>query len=268
MSCPHQPNRMRHDAAPSETTLPEVAIRKADRLSVTACCEAPRARLAFEVRKRVDPHSEHVRRQRPFQPRDRLADSPPENEHDFRHSARRRRAARMTEAERPARVAVVYYSATGNVHALARAVSEGAAREGAEVRLRHVAELNQEMLISVKQYWGRHRSEIEDQPEAAARGHRLGRRHRLRNTHPLWQRRRAAEAVPRPHWRALAAGKADRQGRHGVHVLADRARRARIDDPRPQQHAVPLGGDRAPARVHGARSLQRGRKPVRHVLHE
>ena len=31
---------------------------------------------------------------------------------------------------------------------------------------RHVAELNQEMLISVNQYWGRHRSEIEDQPEA------------------------------------------------------------------------------------------------------
>jgi hypothetical protein len=57
---------------------PEVAIRKADRLSVTACCEAPRARLAFEVRKRVDPDSEHTRRQRPLQPRDRLADSPPE----------------------------------------------------------------------------------------------------------------------------------------------------------------------------------------------
>jgi starvation-inducible DNA-binding protein len=60
---------MRHDAAPSETTLPKVAIRKADRLSVTACCEAPRARLAFEVRKRVDPHSEHARRQRPFSSR-------------------------------------------------------------------------------------------------------------------------------------------------------------------------------------------------------
>jgi hypothetical protein len=40
---------------------PELAIRKADRLSVTACCEAPHARLAFEVRKRVDPHSEHAR---------------------------------------------------------------------------------------------------------------------------------------------------------------------------------------------------------------
>jgi NAD(P)H dehydrogenase (quinone) len=72
----------------------------------------------------------------------------------------------MIQATRPVRVAVVYYSATGNVHALARAVSEGAPREGAEVPLRHVAELNQEMLISVNQYWGRHRSEIEDQPEA------------------------------------------------------------------------------------------------------
>ena len=65
------------------------------------------------------------------------------------------------------RIAVIYYSATGNVHALARAVAEGAAAEGAEVRLRHVAELPQEMLISFRQHWGRHRSELEDQPEAA-----------------------------------------------------------------------------------------------------
>jgi hypothetical protein len=59
---------------------PDVAIRKADRLSVTACCEAPRAGLASEVRKRVDPHSEHTRRRRPFQPRDRLAGPPTGNE--------------------------------------------------------------------------------------------------------------------------------------------------------------------------------------------
>ena len=64
------------------------------------------------------------------------------------------------------RIAVIYYSATGNVHALARAVAEGAADEGAEVLLRRVAELQEEMLISFKQYWGRHRSELEDQPEA------------------------------------------------------------------------------------------------------
>jgi NAD(P)H dehydrogenase (quinone) len=76
------------------------------------------------------------------------------------------RVSTIELAERPARVAVIYYSARGNVHALARAVAVGAAREGAEVRLRHVAELNQEMLISAKQHWGLHRSEIEDQPDA------------------------------------------------------------------------------------------------------
>ena len=65
------------------------------------------------------------------------------------------------------RIAVIYYSATGNVHALARAVAEGAAGEGVEVRLRRVAELTPEMLISYKQHWGRHRSELEDQPDAA-----------------------------------------------------------------------------------------------------
>jgi NAD(P)H dehydrogenase (quinone) len=68
--------------------------------------------------------------------------------------------------DRPARVAVIYYSATGNVHAMARAVADGAAREGAEVRLRHVAELPEEMLISVSQHWGRHRSEVESEPVA------------------------------------------------------------------------------------------------------
>jgi hypothetical protein len=51
-------------------------------------------------------------------------------------------------AERAARIAVVYFSASGNVHALARAAAEGAASEGAEVRLRDVAELSQELLIS------------------------------------------------------------------------------------------------------------------------
>jgi NAD(P)H dehydrogenase (quinone) len=65
------------------------------------------------------------------------------------------------------RIAVVYYSATGNVHALARAVAEGATAEGADVRLRHVAELGPEMAISFRQRWGRHRSELKDQPEAS-----------------------------------------------------------------------------------------------------
>jgi hypothetical protein len=39
------------------------------------------------------------------------------------------------------RIAVIHYSGTENVHAPARAVADGAAGEGACVRLRHVAEL-------------------------------------------------------------------------------------------------------------------------------
>src|SRR6266516_2983859 len=65
-----------------------------------------------------------------------------------------------------ARVAVIYYSATGNVHGLARAVAEGAAKAGAEVRLRHVEELASELLISQNQYWGRHRSIVGEEPVA------------------------------------------------------------------------------------------------------
>jgi NAD(P)H dehydrogenase (quinone) len=63
-------------------------------------------------------------------------------------------------------VAVIYYSATGNVHGLAQAVAEGAEQAGAEVRLRHVEELASELLISQNQYWGRHRSQVADAPVA------------------------------------------------------------------------------------------------------
>ncbi len=68
--------------------------------------------------------------------------------------------------ELPVRIAVIYYSATGNVHGMARAVTEGAEAEGAEVRLRPVAELSEEQLISVSQYWGRHRSDLDEEPVA------------------------------------------------------------------------------------------------------
>src|SRR5690242_19417601 len=64
------------------------------------------------------------------------------------------------------RVAVIYYSATGNVHGLAQAVAEGAEQAGAEVRLRHVEELASELLISQNQPWGRHRSRVAEAPTA------------------------------------------------------------------------------------------------------
>jgi NAD(P)H dehydrogenase (quinone) len=70
------------------------------------------------------------------------------------------------EREATTRVAVIYYSATGNVHALARGVAEGAEEAGAEVRLRHVEELASELQISQSQYWGRHRSQVAEAPVA------------------------------------------------------------------------------------------------------
>ena len=72
----------------------------------------------------------------------------------------------IESGDRAAKVLVAYYSATGHVHALAKAVAEGAERTGAEVRLRPVEELAREMVISQHQAWGRHRSEISDEPTA------------------------------------------------------------------------------------------------------
>jgi NAD(P)H dehydrogenase (quinone) len=54
------------------------------------------------------------------------------------------------------KVAVIYYSATGTVHALARAVAEGAAVAGAAVRLRRVAELAPDSAIDENPLWRRH----------------------------------------------------------------------------------------------------------------
>ena len=68
--------------------------------------------------------------------------------------------------DRPTRVLVAYYSATGDVHALAKAVAQGAAETDADVRLRHVEELAPELLISQNQAWGRHRSEVTNEPTA------------------------------------------------------------------------------------------------------
>jgi NAD(P)H dehydrogenase (quinone) len=55
-----------------------------------------------------------------------------------------------------AKVAVIYYSATVTVHTLARAVAEGAASAGAEVRLRRVAELAPDSAIDENPQWRRH----------------------------------------------------------------------------------------------------------------
>jgi NAD(P)H dehydrogenase (quinone) len=67
----------------------------------------------------------------------------------------------------PVRIAVIHYSATGNVHALATAIAEGAAEEGAEVRLRRVTELAPEDAIVANPRWAAHREATADLPEAS-----------------------------------------------------------------------------------------------------
>jgi Multimeric flavodoxin WrbA len=54
------------------------------------------------------------------------------------------------------RIAVVYYSSTGNVHQLASAVAQGAEEAGAEVRLRRVPELAPQEAIDSNPLWRAH----------------------------------------------------------------------------------------------------------------
>jgi NAD(P)H dehydrogenase (quinone) len=67
----------------------------------------------------------------------------------------------------PVKVAVIYYSSTGTVHALAEAVAQGAASTGAEVRLRRAAELAPDSAIDQNPQWRRHADASASITEAA-----------------------------------------------------------------------------------------------------
>jgi NAD(P)H dehydrogenase (quinone) len=67
----------------------------------------------------------------------------------------------------PVNLAIIYYSATGTVHALARAAAEGAEKAGADVRLRKVAETAPPEAISANPAWGRHVQDTADIVQAS-----------------------------------------------------------------------------------------------------
>ena len=67
----------------------------------------------------------------------------------------------------PAKIAVIYYSQTGNVHALATAIKEGAEKAGAEVRLRRVRELAPASAIESNPGWKAHAEATADIAEAS-----------------------------------------------------------------------------------------------------
>jgi NAD(P)H dehydrogenase (quinone) len=61
-----------------------------------------------------------------------------------------------------AKIAVVYYSSTGNVHRLAIEVQAGAEAAGAEVRLRRASELAPEEVIRSQNAWHEHYTATRD----------------------------------------------------------------------------------------------------------
>jgi NAD(P)H dehydrogenase (quinone) len=65
------------------------------------------------------------------------------------------------------KLAVLYYSSTGTVDAMARRVAQAAEKHGADVRLRHVAEIAPEEAIESQEAWVEHRQEVEDEPVAS-----------------------------------------------------------------------------------------------------
>jgi NAD(P)H dehydrogenase (quinone) len=66
----------------------------------------------------------------------------------------------------PVNVSIIYYSATGTVHALARAAAEGAEKAGARVRLRKVAETAPMEMINAHSAWSQHLRDSADVAEA------------------------------------------------------------------------------------------------------
>ncbi|MFD5899614.1 MULTISPECIES: NAD(P)H:quinone oxidoreductase [unclassified Streptomyces] len=56
-------------------------------------------------------------------------------------------------------VAIIYYSATGNVHTLAHAAAEGAEKAGATVRVRRVAETAPAAAVGSNPAWARYRED-------------------------------------------------------------------------------------------------------------
>jgi Flavodoxin-like fold len=65
----------------------------------------------------------------------------------------------------PVNAAIIYYSATGTVHALAQAAAGGADKAGAHVRLRKVAELPPPEAINARPTWVQHLQDTADVAE-------------------------------------------------------------------------------------------------------
>lgn len=66
------------------------------------------------------------------------------------------------------KLAIIYYSSTGTVHAMAKRLSEAGEKAGAEVRLRQVAELAPPEAIASNAAWSQHFDQTKNESKAAA----------------------------------------------------------------------------------------------------
>lgn len=64
------------------------------------------------------------------------------------------------------KLSVIYYSATGTVHAMAKRITEAGRQAGAEVRLRQVPELAPAEAIASNAAWSQHFDQTKDEPKA------------------------------------------------------------------------------------------------------
>lgn len=66
------------------------------------------------------------------------------------------------------KLSIIYYSATGTIQSMAERLSAAGEQAGAEVRLRHVAELAPQEAIDSQDAWKAHREAVADEPDATA----------------------------------------------------------------------------------------------------
>lgn len=152
-----------------------------------------------------------------------------------------------------ARITVVYYSATGNVHGLAEALAEGAESVGAEVRLRRVQETAPDAAIASNDAWQSYVTEVAPTVEVVsledlqwADGFGFGAPTRFGN--PAGQLRNFLDTTGGLWHQGVLDGKAVTS-----FTSASTPRRPRVDDLGAQQHLLSLG------RSHCARRLCRRR---------
>ena len=65
------------------------------------------------------------------------------------------------------KLSIIYYSSTGTVDAMARRAAEAAEKQGAEVRLRKVAEIAPDAAIASNDTWQQHHEATKDEPTAS-----------------------------------------------------------------------------------------------------